>query len=180
MNENKRPVSVLAVACLYIFVGTVGFVFHFKELLAGHPDAWGIEITELVALVSGIFLLRGQNWARWLALAWIVFRSPDLATARNVMGGLVGQGHSNVVSFSPLAAVALLLLFGLVWLMPNSMEMMWRHNPALPSPYTDQPVAPANHLSWRPTPIQAGVYGAVCILAVLAMSNLKPFIYFQF
>jgi hypothetical protein len=23
--------------------------------------------------VSGIFLLRGQNWARWLALAWIVF-----------------------------------------------------------------------------------------------------------
>jgi len=73
MNENKRPVSVLAVACLYIFVGTVGFVFHFKELLAGHPDAWGIEITELVALVSGIFLLRGQNWARWLALAWIVF-----------------------------------------------------------------------------------------------------------
>jgi len=113
-------------------------------------------------------------------LAWIVFRSPDLATARNVMGGLVGQGHSRVVSFSPLAAVALLLLFGLVWLMPNSMEMMWRHNPALPSPYTDQPVAPANRLSWRPTPIQAGAYGLVCILAVLALSNLKPFIYFQF
>ena len=63
----------MIVACLYILVGTVGLVFHFKELLAGHSDAWGIEITELLALVSGIFLLRGQNWARWLALAWIAF-----------------------------------------------------------------------------------------------------------
>jgi len=84
------------------------------------------------------------------------------------------------VSFSPLAAVALLLLFGMVWFMPNSMEIMWRHDPALPSPYADQPVAEAKRLAWRPTPVQAGLYGLVCILAVLALSNLKPFIYFQF
>jgi D-alanyl-lipoteichoic acid acyltransferase DltB (MBOAT superfamily) len=114
------------------------------------------------------------------SFAWIVFRSPDLATAGNVLGGLVGLGHSNVVSFSPLAAAALLLLFVVVWLMPNSMEMMWRHNPALPSPYPGQPVAGAKRFSWRPTPINAAVYGLVCILAVLALSNLKPFIYFQF
>jgi len=114
------------------------------------------------------------------SFAWIVFRSPDLATARNVMGGLVGGGHSSVVSFSPLAVVALLLLFVVVWLMPNSMELMWRHGPALPSPYADQPVAEAKRLAWRPTPVQAGLYGLVCILAVLALSNLKPFIYFQF
>ncbi len=114
------------------------------------------------------------------SLAWIVFRSPDLATAGNVLGGLAGQGHSNVVSFSPLAAATLLLLFVVVWLMPNSMEIMWRHNPALPSPYPDQPVAEAKKLSWSPTPVNAAVYGLVCILAVLALSNLKPFIYFQF
>jgi D-alanyl-lipoteichoic acid acyltransferase DltB (MBOAT superfamily) len=114
------------------------------------------------------------------SLAWIVFRSPDLATAGNVLGGLVGQGHSNVVSFSPLAAATLLLLFVVVWLMPNSMEIMWRHNPALPSPYQGQPVAEAKRLSWSPTPVNAAVYGLVCILAVLALSNLKPFIYFQF
>jgi hypothetical protein len=97
-----------------------------------------------------------------------------------VVGGLVGGGHSAVVSFSPLAAVALTLLFGIVWLMPNSMELMWRFKPALPSPYPDQPVAPAKRLAWRPTPLQAGAYGLMCILAVLALSNLKPFIYFQF
>lgn len=114
------------------------------------------------------------------SLAWIVFRAPDLASARNVAGGLIGAGSSHVVSFSPLAAVTLLLLVIIVWFMPSSMEMMWRYRPALPSPYPDQPVEAARRLSWSPTPLQAGAYGLVCILAVLALSNLKPFIYFQF
>ena len=114
------------------------------------------------------------------SLAWIVFRAPDLASARNVAGGPIGLGHSHVVSFSPLAAVTLLLLFAIVWFMPNSMELMWRYRPALPSPYPDQPVEPARRLSWAPTPVNAAAYGLVCILAVLALSNLKPFIYFQF
>ena len=113
-------------------------------------------------------------------LAWIVFRSPDLASARIMAGGLIGLGHSAVVSFSPLAAAALLLLFALVWFMPNSMELMWRHDPALPSPYDNQPVKPARFLSWNPTPLNAAAYGLLCIVAVLALSNLKPFIYFQF
>jgi D-alanyl-lipoteichoic acid acyltransferase DltB (MBOAT superfamily) len=112
--------------------------------------------------------------------AWIVFRAPDLASARNVIGGLLGGGHSAVVSFSPLAAVTLLLLFLIIWLMPNSMEIVWRYRPALPSPYADQPVSPAKRLSWEPTPMRAAVYGLLCIVAVLALSNLKPFIYFQF
>jgi alginate O-acetyltransferase complex protein AlgI len=112
--------------------------------------------------------------------AWIVFRAPDLAAARIVAGGLFGIGHSAIVSFSPLAAVTLLALFFVVWFMPNSMELMWRHDPALPSPYANQPVTPAKRLSWRPTPLNAAAYGLLCIVAVLALSNLKPFIYFQF
>src|SRR5678816_2409552 len=92
-------------------------------------------------------------------LAWIVFRSPDLSSARNVIGGLFGFGHSAVVSFSPLAAATLLLLSVIVWLMPNSMELMWRYRPALPSPYADQPVTSAGRFFWQPTPFNASVYG---------------------
>jgi D-alanyl-lipoteichoic acid acyltransferase DltB (MBOAT superfamily) len=113
-------------------------------------------------------------------LAWIVFRAPNLSSARNVLGGFAGLGHSAIVSFTPLAGAALLLLFGMVWFMPNSMEMLWRHDPALPSPYADQPVSPAPRFFWRPTRLQAALYGILCIVAVLALSNLKPFIYFQF
>ena len=57
---------------------------------------------------------------------------------------------------------------------------MGRYRPALPSPYADQTVTPARRFFWQPTPINAAVYGLMCIVAVLALSNLKPFIYFQF
>jgi len=73
MNAVKRPLSVAIVACLYIVVGTIGSVFHFKDLLAAPREGMAIEITELVALGCGVFMLLGKNWARWLALAWIVF-----------------------------------------------------------------------------------------------------------
>jgi len=144
----------------------------FRRVLRGRdvPRAWALPLH--VASVALTFAAT--------SLAWIVFRAPTLAAARNVAGGLVGLGNSHVVSFSPLAAVALLLLLVVVWFMPNSMELMWRYRPALPSPYPDQPVEPAGRLSWAPTPLNAAAYGLVCILSVLALSNLKPFIYFQF
>ena len=33
----------------------------------------GIELTEFAGDCVRSFLLRGHNWARWLALAWIAF-----------------------------------------------------------------------------------------------------------
>ena len=93
----------------------------------------------------------------------------------------MGLGHSAVVSFSPLAAVALLLLFGLVWFMPNSMELMWRHRPG-PALALCRPAGEtgARSCPGGPRRCNAAVYGLLCIVAVLALSNLKPFIYFQF
>ena len=73
MNASQRPISVTIIACLYLAVGTVAFVHHFSELLSHQPDGVGMELTEFLAVVSGVFMLRGQNWARWLALAWIAF-----------------------------------------------------------------------------------------------------------
>ena len=73
MSETKRPISVLIVAALYLAVGTVGFIAHFPRQTAIHGDDVVVEITELVAFTAGMFLLRGQNWARWLALSWILF-----------------------------------------------------------------------------------------------------------
>ena len=69
----KRPLSITILACIYLAVGVIGFAFHFRELLAGHPDAVAIELTEFVAIVCAVFLIRGYNWARWLALVWIAF-----------------------------------------------------------------------------------------------------------
>jgi hypothetical protein len=74
MPQTKPPLGVAVLACLYIATGAIGFVYHFPTFHGGfhHEDFW-IELTEVAALISGIFLLRGHNWARWLALAWIAF-----------------------------------------------------------------------------------------------------------
>jgi hypothetical protein len=75
---NKRPISITILAALYLLVGTIGFVFHFREILARHAFQYDdalIELTELIAIACGVFMLRGRNWARWLALAWIGFHA---------------------------------------------------------------------------------------------------------
>lgn len=73
MNWNKPPVSVTILACVYIAVGATGFAYHFTGLLALQYDGALIELIEFIAIVCGVFMLRGHNWARWLALAWIAF-----------------------------------------------------------------------------------------------------------
>ncbi len=72
---KRRPLSVTIIACVYILAGAVGLVYHFPEFKA---HAWqagtvGIELVRVLAIVAGIYMLRGANWARWLALAWMAF-----------------------------------------------------------------------------------------------------------
>ena len=73
MNSNQRPISILILACLYMVIGAAGLVGHFRDLLTHPHEGIWIELTELAGLIAGAFMLRRQNWARWLALAWIVF-----------------------------------------------------------------------------------------------------------
>jgi hypothetical protein len=73
MSASKRPVSVLILSCLYITVGAVGFAYHFPELIAFKDYTVWIELTELLAILAGAFMLLDHNWARWLALAWMAF-----------------------------------------------------------------------------------------------------------
>lgn len=73
---NKRPLSVIIIACLYIATGAIGVVYHLTEFKTQHSfqyDIILIELVSLMAIVAGVFMLRGHNWARWLAIAWMVF-----------------------------------------------------------------------------------------------------------
>jgi hypothetical protein len=75
-NMNKRPLSVTLIAWLYIAAGTIGLAYHLKELMPQHPfeyDVLWISLVRLIAIVAGVYMLRRSNWARWLALTWIVF-----------------------------------------------------------------------------------------------------------
>jgi hypothetical protein len=73
---NKRPAAVTIIGWLLVAVGATGFAFRLNESKPQHAlqgeNAW-ILVVELVVIVCGAFVLRGKNWARWLALAWIAF-----------------------------------------------------------------------------------------------------------
>jgi hypothetical protein len=71
MGRKRIPVPVILVACLYLAVGIGGFVVHFSDPRT--PDWILVEVTEFLAIVSGVFLLRAHSWARWLASAWMAF-----------------------------------------------------------------------------------------------------------
>jgi hypothetical protein len=73
---NKRPLSVTIIGWAYLVMGVAGFAYHFTGLRAHHQFQFDIvwaELIFLVAIVSGVYMLRGRNWARWLAIAWMGF-----------------------------------------------------------------------------------------------------------
>ena len=39
MKASQRPISVTIIACLYLAVGTVAFIYHFRELLSLQRDS---------------------------------------------------------------------------------------------------------------------------------------------
>lgn len=76
MATTGRPVSVTIVAWIYILAGIGGIAAHISEFNARHPldsDSIMALIVRILAIVAGAFMLRGSNWARWLAIAWIAF-----------------------------------------------------------------------------------------------------------
>ncbi len=71
---NKRPISVTVLACLLITMGAVGIAYHFTEFRSTPSGEYALVLfVRLLAIVCGVYLLLGRNWARWLAMAWIAF-----------------------------------------------------------------------------------------------------------
>lgn len=70
---NKRPLTVTIIGWLLVAIGVAASAFHLSELRWDALRGWNswIFLVELVVIVSGVFVLRGANWARWLGVAWI-------------------------------------------------------------------------------------------------------------
>jgi hypothetical protein len=73
---NRRPIAVTILSCLLIATGVASLAFHATDFKPSHALAFElvwISLVRAIAIASGVFMLRGNNWARWLALAWIAF-----------------------------------------------------------------------------------------------------------
>ena len=75
---RKPPLAVFTTGCLFVLAGLIGVAYHGYELTeAAVWDARlaGMLLVRGLAIVGGIFLLRGANWARWLLIAWMGFHT---------------------------------------------------------------------------------------------------------
>ena len=98
----KRPLSVTLIGNLFIVAGATGIIYHASELkeIAEQPEVILVLAVRLLAIVGGLFVLRGANWARWLLVAWIVYHV------------ILSFSHSTV-EFAMHAAITVLVLISL-------------------------------------------------------------------
>ena len=73
-RTKKRPISITILSWLYIVVGALSTAAHYADFRIQKPTlnevVW-ITILGAAAIVAGVFMLEGRNWARWLALLWM-------------------------------------------------------------------------------------------------------------
>jgi hypothetical protein len=100
---NRRPLSVSIIGYLFVAVGVIetGFlIYQLKSAHTFHSDDVWVGLVRLLAILCGIFMLRGGNWARWLAIAWLVF---------HVGVSAFGSVHQLIVHGLLLAVIAFFL-----------------------------------------------------------------------
>jgi len=78
---NKRPISITLISLLFLAMGAIALI---RDLwivawlpagdrlsdLSKHGIAY---FTHLIALLSGVLMLRRSNWGRWLLVLWLAF-----------------------------------------------------------------------------------------------------------
>ena len=88
-SRRARPWPVTAVGILFVLAGIVGLVYHGLRPRQPGPvdtDLYLVLSIRLLALVTGVFLFRGANWARWMAMAWMAYHIGLSAFESSVQG----------------------------------------------------------------------------------------------
>ena len=169
--------------------------------------------------LHGLYLVLQQAWQRlfgaarahwWptlltflaVMLAWIFFRAPDVATAWDISGALVGANGVSLprglashaaslaqwglhpafdgIRWIELAGPGLPVLLGamlLAFKAPNTQEIFFLYEPAIERIF--QPTG-RWAFSWRPTRRWGVGFAALFVACIFGMNRVTEFLYFQF
>lgn len=169
--------------------------------------------------LHGLYLVLQQAWQRlfgaarthwWptlltflaVMLAWIFFRAPDVATAWDISGALVGANGVSLprglashaaslaqwglhpafdgIRWIELAGPGLPVLLGamlLAFKAPNTQEIFFLYEPAIERIF--QPTG-RWAFSWRPTRRWSVGFAALFVACIFGMNRVTEFLYFQF
>ncbi len=71
---KRVPLSILITGFVFIATGIVGIAYHAADFIPQAELVW-VLVVRLLAIIGGVFLLRGANWARWLLIAWLGYHA---------------------------------------------------------------------------------------------------------
>ncbi len=112
-------------------------------------------------------------------VASVFFRAPSVSAALDVLGGMAGA-HGFAAPERPLAApvhlVHLAALYAIVWLCPNTQQIMSRYKPVIGDVDAPRPWVP----TWSPNWVSAVALGFGATAGILALGGTTEFLYFQF
>ncbi len=110
-------------------------------------------------------------------VASVFFRAPSVPAAINVLAGMFGlNGFRDAPAFGLLHGVFLVTLYGIVWLLPNTQQIMRRYDPVLEEVEAPYPIP----LAWGPNLRSALAVGVAAGVGILALGGTTEFLYFQF
>lgn len=139
-----------------------------------------------------------------VVVAWVFFRAENVDAALLLLEGMAGQhgvalplkwqqgmGHigemlklqgiefHNTETFNAAKApVRILICLGIVWLLPNTQQIMARYQPALGMAAQSQ--CPQTWWHWRPNGAWLSAIVIAAAVGILSLNEISEFIYFQF
>jgi len=118
-----------------------------------------------------------------VVIAWVFFRSADLSTAGRMLLGMAGFAGSEPFAAGSLTNSAQafgvsVVLLAIAWVAPNTQELTGYVGPGGVQGANEPPRA--TRLTWKPSPAWAVVVGCLFGTALMLMSKVSEFIYFQF
>ncbi len=139
--------------------------------------------------------VRAAAWMLWpgrlltflaVVVAWVFFRAAGFGAAWKILRGLSGfEGFAMHARFSNSHAgysIAILLL--VVWFCPNSQEIMRRVRPVIGQERgdgeADRPTSLVAYLTWVPGTAWAIAIAIATAIALVHLSQVSEFIYYQF
>ncbi len=87
------PPTITLLSFLFVAIGVISTAVHVWQFNISRPtffEETGIYLIGTLAVVAGIYMLRGRNWARWLALGWISFHVIVAAFNQSIGMAIVG------------------------------------------------------------------------------------------
>ena len=146
---------------------------------AGVVEAWASQIVTFLAVV----------------VAWVFFRAEGFAAAFRMVNGMIGMNGITAPQQTLSHLAELLILLVMVWMLPNSQELLVRFRPTLSAVATGRLPAPLRLIGTRAGLLSSDgslALGALAGVTVgfvmfgtllyqtLQSTTLLPFIYFQF